>query len=605
MQPRQKLALIFSFTFFFLSSIAYPSEIPLPTPLAHYETYDSELAGLASASAILPQLDPDIRARVLAAMQTPDSVNSEAISETKILAVMKELEWDKWRPEIVELLLHRSRVLDVIPESAENWVPLVHDSLLLFLDRLSEERFVERLMEHVRLPRDADRGDLLLAFVAKTPSLQKLGQLLARNPAIAPDLRQALQTLENSIVTISRDEIVQTIEDALGEDVVSRYQIYFAEDVLAEASVGAVIRATLIEPGEQVIQQAVCKILKRYATTSLPEELEILATVIQNLQDNGDFYDIGAAPVVELFREIRDALSKEIQVTEEQRNLARAAEYYKDQEEILIPEIYAFSTPNVTCMQFVNGVKITDAYSGNLGARAMLAQRLSDALTFDVIFSDHEEALFHGDPHAGNVLHVVDDTDVPYRIALIDWGLSEVFPKAQREQLVQLLVGLTLGDPKRLGNNLGALVELDEPSPAREQAISDLVDRVLTHKDRDSFQLLNDLVTELGRQGFPIRFNAAIFIKSQLTIAGILVELDPDFKQGDYLMSRVSGQVFKEMPTRLLRTIYFPAWNSHNYKSMMSNEDVKDVQWQRCGRTFKKIGKGIWAVVSAPAKLFS
>ena len=603
MQPRQKLALIFSFTFFFLSSIAYPSEIPLPTPLAHYETYDSELAGLASA--ILPQLDPDIRARVLAAMQTPDSVNSEAISETKILAVMKELEWDKWRPEIVELLLHRSRVLDVIPESAENWVPLVHDSLLLFLDRLSEERFVERLMEHVRLPRDADRGDLLLAFVAKTPSLQKLGQLLARNPAIAPDLRQALQTLENSIVTISRDEIVQTIEDALGEDVVSRYQIYFAEDVLAEASVGAVIRATLIEPGEQVIQQAVCKILKRSATTSLPEELEILATVIQNLQDNGDFYDIGAAPVVELFREIRDALSKEIQVTEEQRNLARAAEYYKDQEEILIPEIYAFSTPNVTCMQFVNGVKITDAYSGNLGARAMLAQRLSDALTFDVIFSDHEEALFHGDPHAGNVLHVVDDTDVPYRIALIDWGLSEVFPKAQREQLVQLLVGLTLGDPKRLGNNLGALVELDEPSPAREQAISDLVDRVLTHKDRDSFQLLNDLVTELGRQGFPIRFNAAIFIKSQLTIAGILVELDPDFKQGDYLMSRVSGQVFKEMPTRLLRTIYFPAWNSHNYKSMMSNEDVKDVQWQRCGRTFKKIGKGIWAVVSAPAKLFS
>ena len=79
MQPRQKLSLFFSFTFFFLSSIAHPSEVPLPTPLAHYETYDPELAGLAIVSAILPRLDPDMRARVLAAMQTLDGVNSEEL----------------------------------------------------------------------------------------------------------------------------------------------------------------------------------------------------------------------------------------------------------------------------------------------------------------------------------------------------------------------------------------------------------------------------------------------------------------------------------------------------------------------------------------------
>ena len=604
MLSRRTLTGLFSFVSLFLPSVAQPSEVSLPTPLTHYSTYDPELAGLAIASAILPQLDPDMRARALAAVQTPDAADRLALSEAETLATLKELEWDKWRPEIVELFLHQSRVLDVIPESAAEWVPLVHDSLLLFLNRLGEERFVERLIEQARLPSDADRGELLLAFVAKTPSLQKLGQILARNPAIAPDLRQALQTLENSIATTSRDEVVKTIQDALGGDVVSRYQLHFAEEVLAEASVGAVIRATLIEPGEQITQQSVCKVLKPYATTGLQEELEILQSAIQNLQDNGEFYDIGAAPIVELFQDVRDALAKEIQVPEEQQNLSRAAEYYKDQKEILIPEIYAFSTPTVTCMQFVNGVKITDAFPGNPDARAKLAERLSDALTFDVIFSEKEDALFHGDPHAGNVLHVVDDPAVPYRIALIDWGVSEEFPKAQRKQLIQLLVGLTLGDPKRLANNLSALVELEDPSSEQEKETGDLVDRVLAEKDRDSFQLLNDLITELGRQGFSIRFNAAIFIKSQLTIAGILVELDPEFKQGDYLMSRVSGQVFKETPTRLLRTVYFPAWNSHNYKTLMSNEDVKDVQAQRIGRGFKKIGKGIWAVISAPAKLF-
>ena len=108
----------------------------------------------------------------------------------------------------------------------------------------------------------------------------------------------------------------------------------------------------------------------------------------------------------------------------------------------------------------------------------------------------------------------------------------------------------------------------------------------------------------LAREGYSIRFNTAMFIKSQLTIAGILVELDPEFSQGDYLMDRVSGQVFRETHTRLLRTVYFPAWNSHSYPSMMSNEDVKDIQMQRTGATFKKIGKGIWAGISYPAKLF-
>jgi hypothetical protein len=77
-----------------------------------------------------------------------------------------------------------------------------------------------------------------------------------------------------------------------------------------------------------------------------------------------------------------------------------------------------------------------------------------------------------------------------------------------------------------------------------------------------------------------------------------LKELDPEFEQDKYLMSRMSGQVYKELHLRFLRTLYFPAWNSHNYRSMLSNEDVKDVQVKRCGAGFKKLGKGIWYGIS-------
>ena len=548
-----------------------------------------------------------MRERVLALVQSPKPGGDdleEAVSDGEIREVLESLDWSTWRPEIVEIFLHRSRVLEVIPESQRSWLPLVHDSLLLFLNRLSEERFLERVIRQSRLSSDASRGDLLLAFVARTPSLQKLGQILARYPEVAGDLRLALQTLENSIATTGRDEIVSAIEEELGQDVISRYRIRFANEVLAEASVGAVIRSTFVPSDGGDPRDAVCKLLKPYAIVGLEEELQILEEVTRNLQDHGEFYDIGDAPVVELFEELQDALAKEIQVTEEQSNLAKAARYYRDVDEIVIPEIYPFTTPGVTCMEYVNGVKITDAFPDDPKARAELARRLSDALTFDVIFSSNKEALFHGDPHAGNVLHVINASHDPYRIALIDWGLAETFPYEQRAQLVQLLVGITLHDAERIANNVGALVHLEEASPEQEQRLRDLAEPVLADRDREIFESLNELLTVLARAGYSIRFNTAIFIKSQLTIAGILVELDPEFEQGDYLMDRVSGQVFRETHTRLLRALYFPAWNSHDYRSMMSNEDVKDIQLQRTGATFKKIGKGIWAGISYPATLF-
>lgn len=575
--------------------------------MEHYQEYDPDLAALALFGALLPRLDPDIRERILVLVQSPERAKENmegTVSEEELRKALEDLDWAEWRSDIVEIFLHRSRVLEVIPEAQRSWLPLVHDSLLLFLNELSEERFLERLVLQSRLPSDASRGDLLLAFVARTPSLQKLGQILARYPEVDGDLRVALQTLENSIATTGRQELVDAIEQELGSGIVSQYQIHFADTVLAEASVGAVVRADVVLPNADRPQEAVCKLLKPYAISGLEEELQILEHVIQNLQDHGEFYDIGKAPVVELFEELRDALAKEIQVTEEQANLARAADYYRDEPRILIPEVYAFSTPGVTCMEYVEGVKITDAFPDDPEAQAELAKRLSDALTFDVIFSHAEETLFHGDPHAGNVLHVLNDGQDPYRIALIDWGLAESFPYEQRAQFVQLLVGITLGDPKRLANNVGALVHLEEATPEQKQLLPDLVRPVLEDRDRETFESLNELLTVLAREGYPIRFNTAIFIKSQLTIAGILVELDPEFKQGDYLMDRVEGQVFRETHTRLLRTVYFPAWNSHNYRSMMSNEDVKDIQVQRTGRTFKKIGKGIWTGISSPVLLF-
>ena len=58
---------------------------------------------------------------------------------------------------------------------------------------------------------------------------------------------------------------------------------------------------------------------------------------------------------------------------------------------------------------------------------------------------------------------------------------------------------------------------------------------------------------------------------------GELVELDPALKQDEYLEQQIAGLVKKELPKRLLCTVWFPAWNSRGYRSLLSNGDVVSV----------------------------
>jgi len=572
---------------FLLCCLSVRAELPLPTPMEHYEKFKPGVTGLALAATIFPELDPtaqQILAQLKSFVETAGLPKAPPISKEQALVVLRKVDWSRWRLQLLEFFLHQSQVLDVIPPDLRGmWTPVVHDGLLYFLDHLSEERLLEKFVDIAFLPPGTDRGDYLLAFTAKTPSLQKLGQIMARNRELAADYRVSLQRLENSIQTTPRDELVEFIERDIGKESLEKYQIKFADKILAEASVGAVIRGTFVPPGGSNKQEMVCKVVKPYVLKGMPEELAIFDGLAHFFSQHRDYYHIYGIPLVEMFQDIRKALSSEIQIVQEQQNLKRAAEYYRGNPKIEIPELYTFSTEHLTCMEFVRGTKIPNAFIGDTERRAIMARRLSDALTGDVIFSPQEEALFHGDPHAGNVYHVDDDPKDPYRIALLDWGLYGVFHRQQRKDLMQLIMGIKFGDSKRLRNHVGALIEGGQPkSPEQLRKIDQIVAEVLKPAQRRSvFDGLSELTLELAKEGHKIPFNLNLFVKSQLTISGILVELDPTLKQDDYLIEQVTRLVKREMPKRLLFAIFFPAWNSHSYRSMLSNEDVKDSIFKR------------------------
>ena len=555
---------------------AQENDLALPTPREFYKTYDVDQQGLALFQAFFDTLDPQTRAIVMKMAQEATVKGPPDIPKEQVQAFVQASGWQKKKREILDQVLFRSQVFDLIPEGGEEfWLPIVHDALIYFLGNLSEQRLIELAWSLTKLPPDASRGEKILGLTNKIPTFQKIAQIIARNPAFPQDILDSLQVLENNVGTTGYDELISYIVEAVGEEALKEAEIEFDNKILAEGSIGAVIKVRCIPPGETEPVDAVIKMIKPYALTGMPEEMEIIGNMTEYFEARSDFYKIGDVPVTDISRDLRAALEKEIQSAQEQRNLKRAAAYYEDNPRVTVPWVLDLGVDNITVMEFIKGQKITDAFKGDPEKRAIMARRLYNVLTYDPIYSSKPVALFHGDPHAGNVFHVLDNPKDPYQIALLDWGLMGSFEKKQRKQLVQLLLGLEYKDPKRMTNNIGALVGVGlSEDPEKRRWLLEIFDSVFKMEGvQSSYEQLSEIMRLLVLEGYKIEQQLGIFIKSQLTIVGILAELDPNLDQMKYAKKKIKNQVAKEIPLRIL---LLPAWNYHGYKSMMSNEDVKD-----------------------------
>jgi predicted unusual protein kinase regulating ubiquinone biosynthesis (AarF/ABC1/UbiB family) len=116
-------------------------------------------------------------------------------------------------------------LLAIVPKGAfDTYGPVIHDALLAFLDGLPDERIVDRALP-LAMAKDASRGEKILIFASKIPTLQKVGQIIARMEGIPPDIQQSLQTLETGIRTMTRDELVSYIEQDVGVSLLKNYDM--------------------------------------------------------------------------------------------------------------------------------------------------------------------------------------------------------------------------------------------------------------------------------------------------------------------------------------------------------------------------------------------
>ena len=192
---------------------------------------------------------------------------------------------------------------------------------------------------------------------------------------------------------------------------------------------------------------------------------------------------------------------------------------YADEARVQIPELFDYCTPRVTAMERVFGDKVTAHRQDSWAERRRLAGLVVEALIARPMFTRARQAMFHGDPHAGNLVATRDG-----RLAILDWSLTGRLTTADRIRISQILVGALALDSAKVTAAVGGL--------SGDSADEDLIARHvreavmgLRWRRPPGPRWVIDLLDNLTRVGvcFPPRL--LLFRKVFLNLQGVLADV--------------------------------------------------------------------------------
>jgi ubiquinone biosynthesis protein len=454
---------------------------------------------------------------------------------------------------------------DVVPVEYDRYRPAIVDGLSYFLERLSPERGLQMFIEQADMPETASAGDRLVAIARHCPALHKLGQILARDRRLPLGFRRLLQTLESMKPQATLPELRAALEKEVGS--LARIGAVVDEEPLAEASVAVVIPFTMPSCSSDSFhrgQRGVFKLLKPGIEEKLEEELNALQGVGALLDERCEQYGIPAIDYAGTFSQVRDLLSREVCLAAEQDHLARARRAYQRMKSVVVPEVFPFSTPRMTAMARIDGVKVTSADTRDAADRQRLADLIVRALIAHPLWSPDQRAMFHADPHAGN-LFVTDDD----KLAILDWSLVGTLSDHELHCLSQILLGALTVDVPRISTAIRGLAVGGVDADALRRVVGAHVQR-LSNGTWPGISWLTNLMDAAATEA-RARFaqNPIMFRKVLHTLKGVLADVSEPCRVDVVLALAFVRQLGSELGQRA-----FAAPLARGFPTRISNAEL-------------------------------
>lgn len=375
------------------------------------------------------------------------------------------------------------------------------------------------------------------------PAFIKVGQALSTRPDLVPPLYlEELTTLQDQLPPFPNEVAYQFIEEELGD----RPENIYAElspDPLAAASLGQVYKGKL-KTGETVA----VKVQRPGLSESIALDIYILRKLAIWVQNNLKFI---RSDLVAIMDEFGSRIYEEMDYSHEGRNAERFRELYGHIKDIYVPGIYwDYTGRRVLTMEWVTGTKLTNLEE--IAAKGIDARYLIEVGVQCSLRQLLEHGFFHADPHPGNLLASPDG-----KLVYLDFGMMSEVKPYQRYGLLEAVVHLVNRDFEGLAHDYVKLeflspdTDLTPIIPALASVFNDALGASVAELN---FKSITDQLSALMYE-YPFRVPAyyALIIRSLVTLEGIAINVDPNFK----VLSKAYPYVAKRLlsdPAPQLRT---------------------------------------------------
>jgi ubiquinone biosynthesis protein len=455
---------------------------------------------------------------------------------------------------------------ELVPDKYARWRVLVQDAMQFTVWTLSAGRLAPKLVEQWQLPANTPTEKRLLRLISKVPGLQKLGQVLARNRHLLPALRRALSELENGISDMNAADVRKIVLNELGPRLRNN-QVRLRPGIFSEASVSAVVRFTWWNPELGRRERGVFKVMKPYVAVYFAEDMELLAQLAKYLGARHREYGFAPRVLPDTFRDVRELLQHEVNFAREQSTLAEAHQLYRGVRGVRVPRvIHPLCTSRITALTEERGKKITDAARRMpMWRRLRLSEQLVEAFIAVPIFAAQSKALFHCDPHAGNLLYDSKTGE----LVILDWALTERLTREQRRRLGLLFVMAALRDPVGIRQQIEALSRRRRAIGRRQaRIIRECVDRFIARLPLTRLPgaaHTTDLLEDIAFKGVRLPAPLIMLRKVLFTLDGIQHDLGAGEVGMASIMTRQGLQSWLS--------------NRQSFGSPLSLRDWMGVQW--------------------------
>ncbi len=386
-----------------------------------------------------------------------------------------------------------------------------------FFERINLGRLVPGRAPAAPATPEARAQRLVDAFQELGPTFIKFGQILSARPdALPAEYVKALQHLQDKVEPVSFEEARKVIEDEFQRplaDIFDRIE----EKPIASASIGQVHRAWLKDG-----QMVAVKVQRPGIDEMIRADVNIMYTVARLTESVIDL-DVGYTPT-EIVGDFDRAIRMELDFVNEANNLRKFTANFREKPYIRFPRPFdELSGRKVLTMEFVQGVKISEAFGWTQERRKLVCDRFLEA-GIQMIFQD---GFFHGDPHPGNIF-VTEECEIIY----LDCGLAGSLPRHLSDALLQLVVAAAVkdaGTAARIVYKIGVAEERINLNDLKND-IQAILDNFLSQNwgDVSAGELLGDLMERGAKYGIKHPTELASLSKALLNVEGVVRGLYPE-----------------------------------------------------------------------------